>query len=199
MLQKGSRKKYLREEGISPPDAVTENGVVLAPCEKRNDGNRGAAQMRRPAKSKVYHSTNTIPNLAQNHRFCAKEGEQGILKTTQCVVLPCEVNEGICPPDVVTENGVSLAPFETRNKAKLQGNVRLQAFPQNGICADNGTSVPESHYHQHFPLVGLEATEKLKKCLILVYFCPILPNFQRKIKSCAKRVPKRTTSDSDLN
>ena len=48
------------------------------------------------------------------------------------------------------------------------------------------------------PLVGLEATEKFQKCLILVHFCPILPYFQRKIKPCAKRVPKHTTNDSDL-
>ena len=48
------------------------------------------------------------------------------------------------------------------------------------------------------PLVGLEATEKFQKCLILVRFCPILLHFQRKIKSCAKRVPKHITSDSDL-
>ena len=49
------------------------------------------------------------------------------------------------------------------------------------------------------PLVGLEATVKFQKCLILAYFCPILPYFQQKIKPCAKRVPKHTTSDSDLN
>ena len=48
------------------------------------------------------------------------------------------------------------------------------------------------------PLVGLEATAKSQKCLILAYFCPILLHFQRKIKSCAKRVPKHTTSGSDL-
>ena len=48
------------------------------------------------------------------------------------------------------------------------------------------------------PLVGLEATEKLQKCLILAYFYSIFPHFKRKIKSCANRVPKRTTSDSDL-
>ena len=49
------------------------------------------------------------------------------------------------------------------------------------------------------PLVGLEATVKFQKCLILAFFCPILLHFQRKIKSCAIRVPKHTTSDSDLN
>ena len=48
------------------------------------------------------------------------------------------------------------------------------------------------------PLVGLEAIEKFKKCLISACFCPILPHFQRKTKSCAKHVPKHTTSDSDL-
>ncbi len=49
------------------------------------------------------------------------------------------------------------------------------------------------------PLVGLEATVKFQKCLTLTYFCLILPYFQQKIKLCAKRVPKHTTSDSDLN
>ncbi len=48
------------------------------------------------------------------------------------------------------------------------------------------------------PLVGLEATVKFQKRLILAYFCPILLHFQRKIKSCTKRVPKHTTSDSNL-
>ena len=51
---------------------------------------------------------------------------------------------------------------------------------------------------QASPLVGLEGIEKFKKCLILACFCPILPCFRRKIKSCAKRVPIHTTSDSDL-
>ena len=43
-------------------------------------------------------------------------GEQGILKTVQCTVLPCEVSERNRSRDAVTENGVFIAPSETRSQ-----------------------------------------------------------------------------------
>ena len=39
-------------------------------------------------------------------------GEQGILKTAQCAVLPCEVSERIFPARTVTECGVILTPHK---------------------------------------------------------------------------------------
>ena len=39
-------------------------------------------------------------------------GEQGILKTAQCAVLPCEVSEGIRLPDAVTEAAAFLTAAE---------------------------------------------------------------------------------------
>ena len=61
--------------------------------------------------------------------------------------MPREVNEGISPPDTVTENDVSLAPFEKSNKANLQAGESLLA--QITVCRDEGTGVPESHYHRN--------------------------------------------------
>ena len=62
-----------------------------------------------------FHSTHAKPWLLR------EEGEQYIsANSTHALFAYCEVNEGIGPPDVVTENGVALAPFEKNNGAKLQ-------------------------------------------------------------------------------
>ncbi len=62
-----------------------------------------------------FHSTHAKPWLLR------EEGEQYIsANSTHALFAYCEVNEGIVTPDVVTENGVALAPFEKNNGAKLQ-------------------------------------------------------------------------------
>ncbi len=63
----------------------------------------------------IFHSTHAKPWLLR------EEGEQHTsANSTHALFAYCEVNEGISTPDVVTENGVVLTPFEKNNGAKLQ-------------------------------------------------------------------------------
>ena len=76
-----------------------------------------------------FHSTHAKPWLLR------EEGEQYTsANSTHALFAYCEVNEGIVPPDVVTENGVALAPFEKNNGAKLQ--AAFMRLAQSTICCD---------------------------------------------------------------
>ena len=115
------------------------------------------------------------------------------------LALPCRIAS--CKKRTQPQLSLRLRFFEIRQLAILPdlGWSSTFAVDELNFCVRNGNRwILVAIITGMAPLVGLEATKKFQKCLILAYFCPILPHFQRKIKPCAKRVPKHTTSDSDL-
>ena len=67
------------------------------------------------------HIINGFHSIHAKPWLLSEEGEQYTsANSTHALFAYCEVNEGISTPDVVTENGVVLTPFEKNNGAKLQ-------------------------------------------------------------------------------
>ena len=64
---------------------------------------------------------NFTAHYMRNFTHCYKQwtslcDEQGILKTAQCAVLPCEVSEGNRSPDAVTEAAAILTAAENKSR-----------------------------------------------------------------------------------
>ena len=52
---------------------------------------------------------------------------------------------------------------EERQRSALAS--RRRRLTQSAVCRDEGTGVPESHHHQHSPLVGPEACKRVAKSI----------------------------------
>ena len=68
-----------------------------------------------------------IARIHENGTFSI-HGEQGILKTVQCTVLPCEVSEGIWKPDAVTEAAALLTAAENARSGYAASTNRAIKF-----------------------------------------------------------------------